>query len=84
MERKIVFERLSKIFIDIMDNENIVLYDRTTSDDIDEWDSLAHIQLVVAMEKEFNVKFTSMEILSWKNVGEMIDCILKKVNEKVE
>lgn len=78
MERKDIFEKLTKIFIEIMDNENIILEDRTTANDIDEWDSLAHIQLVVAIEKEFNIKFTSKEILSWNNVGEIVNCISKK------
>lgn len=78
MERKDIFEKLTKIFIEIMDNENIILEDRTTANDIDEWGSLAHIQLVVAIEKEFNIKFTSKEILSWNNVGEIVNCISKK------
>lgn len=82
MERNIVCERFLKIFIDIMDNENIVLNDSITASDIDEWDSLAHIQLVVALEKEFNIKFTSKEILSWKNIGEIVDCIQEKTREK--
>ena len=79
MERKEVFEKLNGIFEDVLDlDETPTLTDSTTANDIEEWDSLTHIQLIVAMEKHFKIKFTSMEILSWKNVGEMVDCINRK------
>ena len=78
MERNEVLARVQEVFRDVLDDEDIVLSDATTADDIEEWDSLSHIQLVVAVEKAFHVKFSSKEILSWKNVGEMVDCILSK------
>ena len=59
----------------MLDNEDIVLNDSVTADDIEEWDSLSHIQLIVAIEKAFNVKFTSKEILRWENVGQLIDSV---------
>lgn len=78
MERTEILNEVQGIFRDILDNEEIELFDATTADDIDEWDSLTHIQLIVAIEKQFKIKFTSKEILSWNNVGEMIDCIASK------
>ena len=78
MERNEVLSRVQDIFRDVLDDEEIVLTDATTADDIDEWDSLSHIQLIVAIEKAFKIKFSSKEILSWKNVGELIDCILSR------
>ena len=78
MEKDVVLSRVQDIFRDILDNDEIVLSDETTADDIEEWDSLSHIQLIVAIEKFFSVKFTSKEILSWKNIGELIDCLLQK------
>lgn len=78
MEKKQILEEVQEIFRDVLDNEDIVLANETTAEDIEEWDSLSHIQLIVAIEKHFKVKFTSKEILSWKNVGEMIDCISTK------
>lgn len=78
MGRNEVLKEINAIFIDILDNESIVLTEATHADDVEEWDSLTHIQLVVAVEKHFKIRFTSKEIQSWKNVGEMITCILSK------
>jgi len=78
MERHDKLKQINDIFIDILDNEDILIEENTTAKDIDEWDSLTHIQLVVAIEKKFKIRFTSREIQSWKNVGEMIDCIETK------
>ena len=78
MEKNQILEEVQEIFREVLDNEEIVLAGETTADNIDEWDSLTHIQLIVAIEKHFKIKFTSKEILSWQNVGEMIDCIAAK------
>lgn len=78
MDKNQILEEVQDIFRDVLDNEDIELTPATMADDIEEWDSLSHIQLIVAIEKHFKVKFTSKEILSWKNVGEMIDCISTK------
>ena len=79
MEREQIMAEVEELFRDTLDNEEIKLTDATTADDVEEWDSLTHIQLIVAIEKHFKIKFTSMEILSWQNVGQMIDCINKKL-----
>ena len=78
MERSEILERVTKVFIDVLDDDNIVLNNETTANDVDDWDSLNHIQLVVGIEKAFKIRFTSQEIQSWNNVGEMIDSIIKK------
>lgn len=78
MNKKEILVELQEIFQDVLDNEDIELTSETTADDIEEWDSLAHVQLVVAIEKKFNVKFSSKEIMSWANVGEIVECILSK------
>jgi len=79
MEREEVFNKLNEIFEDVLDlDETPELSDSTSASDIEEWDSLAQIQLVVAIEKAFSVKFTAKEMMSWKNVGEMVDTIQSK------
>ena len=79
MERKEIFEKLNDIFIDILDLDDVSLTDATSAEDIEEWDSLSHIQLIVAIEKAFGIKFTSLEIMKWNNVGEMVDSIVQKM-----
>tara|TARA_B100000768_G_C11183862_1_gene334175 strand:- start:675 stop:911 length:237 start_codon:yes stop_codon:yes gene_type:complete len=78
MDRKQILKKVNEIFIDTLDDEDIVILEESSADDVEDWDSLTHIQLVVATEKSFSIRFTSQEIQSWKNVGEMIDCIISK------
>ncbi|MBC5613136.1 MULTISPECIES: acyl carrier protein [Bacteroides] len=79
MDREIIMEKIQDIFRDVFDDEELIVADSTSSDDIEEWDSLSHIQLVVAVEKAFGLKLTSKEILSWEDVGEMADAIHAKL-----
>lgn len=79
MEKNEILAKLQDIFCDILDNEDIVLENATTADDIEEWDSLAHVQIVAEVEKVFGVKFTSYEITSWIDIEELVDCIAKKL-----
>jgi acyl carrier protein len=76
--REEALTQIIEVFKDVLDDENITLSESTTASDVEDWDSLNHIQLVVAVEKKFKVRFTSKEIQSWANVGEMITCILSK------
>lgn len=80
MERTEIFAKLNEVFEDVLDlDETPNLTDETSANDIEEWDSLSHIQLIVAIEKALKVKFTSLEIMKWKNVGEMVDTIQERI-----
>jgi acyl carrier protein len=77
-----IIAQLNPIFKNVMDNDDIVVTYQTTAKDIEEWDSLTHIQLVVAVEKHFKVRFGSSEITAFKNVGEMVDSVRSKLAAK--
>lgn len=74
-----IIEELQDIFIDIFDDDEIVLTNETTSEDIEDWDSLTHMQLIVAIEKKYNIRFTTAEIKKAGNVGEFIQIIEEKI-----
>lgn len=75
MTREEVFTALDEVFQDEFDDSSIHVKDATTSADIEDWDSLEHINLIFAVEKRFNVKFTMGEVTEMRNVGEMADII---------
>ena len=79
MERSEILAKVEEIFREELEVEDLVLTDETTADDVEEWDSLSHVQLVAAMEEAFGIEFKSREILSWENVGDLIDSIEKKL-----
>ena len=76
-----VFERIQAIFRDIFDDEELVITGETNSEHIEDWDSLNHIQLVVTIEQEFKIRFSLGELQDLKNVSEMINLLLAKINE---
>jgi acyl carrier protein len=78
MLRDILFAKVQKIFRDVFDDEALIITDTTNSADIDDWDSLNHISLVVAIEKEIDIKFSLDELASFTNVGAMVDLMIKK------
>ena len=79
MTREEIFDKLNEVFQDVFDDEDIVVNDNTTADDIEDWDSLEHINLIVAVERAFGIKFTMGETTSMKNVGAMVDIITSRV-----
>ena len=79
MTREEVFDGVQDIFRDIFDEDDMLISDTTNSDEIEDWDSLNHINLVSAIEKEFEIKFSLGELITLKNVGAMVDLMLEKL-----
>ena len=74
-------ERLQEIFRDIFDDEKLIITEDMSANDIEDWDSLAQINLIIAIEKEFKVKFNLEEVSNLKNIGEMLELLSKKIKE---
>ena len=79
MNEQQIYEKLEEIFMDVFDLDEVDLFEDTTADDIDEWDSLEHINLIEAVEKEFGMKFKMGEVSTMKNVGEMVKIIKSRI-----
>jgi acyl carrier protein len=74
-----IFDALNHIFRRVLDDDSIQLRPETTADDIEGWDSMNHIFLVVEIEKHFGVKFQTAEMEELKNVGELAAMVQKRV-----
>jgi acyl carrier protein len=81
MEKIDILREVSGVFSEVFDTPGIVISCETTAKDIEDWDSLTHIQLIVAIEKHFNIRFTSLEIQNFKDVGDMCDVIKCRLGE---
>jgi len=79
MTREEIFNKVQDIFRDIFDEDDLVITDSSSSDDVEDWDSLNHINLVSAIEKEFKIRFALGELQSLKDVGAMIDLMVQKI-----
>lgn len=75
MERYEILAKLQTIFQEELDNDSLLLSEESSANNVDGWDSLSHVQLISAIEDEFDISFTSKEIMNWKNIGEMITSI---------
>lgn len=74
-----IYARLTPIFHDLFDDPELVLNPEMTAEDIEGWDSLNHVRLVLAVQKAFGVKFSALEIGKLANVGEFVDLIQAKL-----
>ena len=82
MTREYVYQQMNKIFRNVFDDESIELHDETNAEDIEDWDSLEQINLIVAIENEFEMMFDMAEVSDLANVGEMADLIMSKAEEE--
>jgi acyl carrier protein len=79
METAEIYSRLTPIFRDVLDDDALVPTPELTAQDVDEWDSLRHIRLIVTVEKELGIKFTTAEISALENVGQFVALIRAKL-----
>lgn len=73
-------EKLTEVFREVFDDEDIELFDEMTADDVDEWDSLSHVNLMIAIELAFDIEFQQNEIQNFSNVGELRKSIESKLD----
>jgi acyl carrier protein len=78
MDQETVTKQLTGVFRRVFDVPDLTLTRNMTASDLEDWDSLTHINLIVAAEKEFKIKFTTSEVAKLSNVGDLIDTIAKK------
>ncbi len=76
-------EKLNAIFCEVFDDEDIKIHPAMTANDVDGWDSLSHVNLIVAVEGKLGIRFGQKELLTFKNVGDLLNCIEKKLAEKL-
>jgi acyl carrier protein len=76
-----IWTKLTAVFRDTFDDDTLTLKPETTAHDVEDWDSLRHIQLLVAVEKAFNVRFNTGEVANLANVGQMVDLIAKRTTK---
>ena len=81
MSRKKLLQGVSEVFRDVFDDDTISVTDTTTANDIEDWDSLEHINLILAIEARFGMKFTMGEVTGMKNVGEMLEILEQRATK---
>jgi acyl carrier protein len=81
MTREEMFESVNEVFRDVFDDDGIIVGETTTAGDIEDWDSLEHINLILALEKMFGMKFTMGEVTGMKDVGAMVDILMERAKK---
>ena len=74
-----VLDRLNDVFQEVFEDDELVIERNLTANDVDDWDSLTHVNLVLAAEREFDIRLSSSEVTSLKDVGQFVDLIEEKM-----
>ncbi|MEG3637904.1 acyl carrier protein [Magnetococcus sp. PR-3] len=80
MKEDEIYEMLTEVFVDVFDLDELDLSPQTSAQDIEEWDSMSNIQMLVAVERALNIRFSTVEVSGNRNVGEFVQMILSKLN----
>lgn len=75
--------KLNQIFCEVFDDDEIIISPEMTANDIDGWDSLSHVNLIVTIEAELVIRFSQKELLTFKNVGGLLNCIQSKIQHLI-
>jgi len=75
-----IYKKLTDVFREVFDNPEITLTPETTADDIEEWDSLTHVNLIMMVELRFGIEFTQKEVMRFQNVGDLAECVRGKIS----
>lgn len=81
MEKPEIYARLTTVFRDVFDDDTIVPHEQMTAQEVDSWDSLSNIRMIVAVEEEFGIHFSTAEVTDLRNVGEFVKAILGKTGQ---
>jgi acyl carrier protein len=76
-----ITEKLTNVFREVFADKTIMLHEEMTADDVDEWDSLSHVNLMIAIELAFDIEFKQNEIQNFENVGALLENIKEKLSE---
>jgi acyl carrier protein len=82
MNKDAILDKLLAVFRDVFEDDELEISATTTADDVDGWDSLMHVSLMINVERAFGVKFSSTQVASLKNVGELIDLVTARLAAK--
>lgn len=82
MERNEIIGKLTSIFKDVFNNQSLILKDSLTANDVDNWDSLTHMLLITEIEEGFSIKFKLKDLNKMRNVGDMIEIIMSKLQAR--
>lgn len=77
-----LLERLNEVFCEVFDDEEIRITPEMTANDIEAWDSLSHVNLIISIESEFSINFSQKELLTFKSVGDLLNSILNKTSNR--
>jgi acyl carrier protein len=79
MTREQVYQTLTTLFQDVFDDDEVTIADETTANDVEGWDSLTHVNLMISIEQRFGIKFKTSEMAHLTNVGELVNLITEKL-----
>ena len=74
-------EPLAEVFRQVFDDPEITLKPEMTADDVEGWDSLSHVNLIMAVENRFNIRFSHKEVIGFKNIGDLARCVESKLSK---